>query len=255
MSISRILKYLFILTISAGLPSTHQAWGQQATDTVATDTVKPRVRLPERSGRHLSLAIDLAHPIINQYTSGHTAWDFSVDYYLSHDLYLVADGGFGGSDINFTNLAYKTTNSFLKAGVNRSLLLRNDSADWNNLFIGFRLGAASVNRTAANYIITDSLWGNSAGTQPGKDFVAVWAEIGMGVRVQLVRNLFAGWYMSGRFMVNGKSFSDLAPAYIAGFGKADKNSAFDFDVYLSYAFNWKRRSQRVVTSSPDATTK
>ncbi len=246
MSTPRTLRYIFTLIISLGLQGQWQVRGQQTTadTTMVADTVKPKIKLPDRSGRHLTLGIDVAHPIIGQFVSGRQSWEFTADYYLAHDLYLAAVGGFGTSIVGYTDLSYKTTNTFLKAGVNRSLLLRNDSADWNNMFIGFRIGAANISRSGAAYTITDSLWGNSSGTQPGKNFVACWAEIGMGVRVQIAKNVSAGWFMSGRFMLNGKSFKDLAPAYIAGYGRGDKNSAFDFDFFVNYSVNWKRKAQR-----------
>ena len=245
----RISRYISTLIFSLlGLLNHGNVRGQQAADTtVVADTVKPKVKLPDHSGRHLAIAVDLAHPILNQFVTGHTSYEFSADYYLLHDLYLVADGGWGSSNIDYSDLKYQTKNSFFKGGINRSLLLRNDSADWNNMFIGFRLAAANIHRSAASYIITDSLWGNSSGTQPGKDFVAAWAELGMGVRVQIVKDLCVGWFMSGRFMLNSKSFKDLAPAYIAGFGRGDKNSSFDFDFYMTYGFRWKRKNQRILT--------
>jgi hypothetical protein len=41
--------------------------------------------------------------------------------------------------------------------------------------------------------------------------------------------------------MNGSSFKDLAPLYIAGYGRGDKNSIFDFNMYLSYAIRWDRQ--------------
>ena len=249
-----ILRYIFILIISlAGVAGARDCSGQTTTvaDTVATDSVKPKVPYVEKSGRHLSLGVDIYHPVMNQFVSGRSGIDFSLDYYTRHDIYVVAEGGFGTSKVNYSNLQYNTSNSFYRAGVNRSLVLRQDSTDWNNMFIGFRGAAAAIHRGPASYVVTDSLWGNETGSQPGKDFVAAWLELCLGVRVQLFGSVSAGWTISGKFMMNGKSFSDLAPLYIAGYGRGDKNSSFDFDFYLSYGLSWKRKSQRLaaVTAS------
>ena len=36
----------------------------------------------------------------------------------------------------------------------------------------------------------------------------------------------------GKFVMNGKSFRDLSPLFIAGYGKGDKNANFDFNLYI-----------------------
>jgi hypothetical protein len=42
-------------------------------------------------------------------------------------------------------------------------------------------------------------------------------------------------------MMNGKSFSNLSPLYIEGYGEGDKNAVFDFNVYATYSFRWQRK--------------
>ena len=172
-------------------------------------------------------------------------YEYSGDYYMNRDLYFAFEGGNGGGQVNYNNLGYTTRNGFFRAGLNRSLLFRYDSSDWDNMFIGFRFGAASIRRSPSNYIVEDSLWGNSSGSTPSRNFAAAWVELLMAVRVQVVGNFSIGWNVRGKFMLNSRSFADLAPLYIAGYGRGDKNSAFDLDVYLSYSMNWKRKSQRI----------
>ena len=47
-----------------------------------------------------------------------------------------AEGGWGGSSVNYSNLQYKTTNSFLRLGFNKSVLVRDRPDDWDMMFIG-----------------------------------------------------------------------------------------------------------------------
>jgi hypothetical protein len=110
------------------------------------------------------------------------------------------------------------------------------------MFFGLRAGYADVKRGEASFIVTDSVWGSSPGTTAGKSFSAVWLELVGGMRVELVKGLFAGWTLRGKFIMNGKSFSDLSPLYIAGYGRGDKNADFDFNVFISYAIRWKRKN-------------
>jgi len=243
--------YIFILLFSVrGItPVLAQDTTDSIDTTVKKDTVIPKIIKKDNSGRHLSFGVDIYHPIINNLINNQNGHEFSVDYYLKNDLYAVGDFGYGGSNVDYNDLKYTTNNNFLRVGLNRSILLRNDSTDWDNMFIGFRLGGASIKRSQALYVVTDTLWGNSIGSQPGKNFNAFWVELNLGVRVQLVKGLSAGWIVSGKFMLNSKSFQDLAPLYIAGFGKGDKNSSFDFDFFITYSISWKRKIKHDISTT------
>jgi hypothetical protein len=245
MSIHSICRYLYILTISLLVCCSYGGAYAQATtvaDSTAADTTSDR---PERKkfavGHQLSVGIDVFHPAMNYVYTDRYSYEMMADYYLKNEYYAVAEGGWGGCTADYSDLKYTTNNSFLRLGFNKSVLQRDNARDWDMMLMGLRVAAAGVNRSGAAYIITDSLWGNSNGTSSSKSFGVVWLELTGGVRVELVKGLCAGWNIRGKFLMNGKSFNDLAPLYIAGYGKGDKNSIFDFNMYLSYAVRWKRK--------------
>jgi hypothetical protein len=161
-----------------------------------------------------------------------------VDYYLKKEVYAVLEGGFGSANHDYPDLSYKTTNSFLRVGIDRTLIKRLGPGDWDAAFIGARYAIGFINRNEAAYTIVDSLWGSTSGTIPAKSFTAHWAEITGGVRVETLPNLFLGWNVRGRFLLNDRAFSELSPAFIAGFGRGDRTTVFDFNFYLCYAFRW-----------------
>ena len=249
MSIQSTLKYIFTLTLfsvlAASAPATVFAQSPAA-DTVVADTIVHTKKKVDSAGRQLCIGINLVQPALNYYTAGQYGYELEADYYLRNEFYAAMEGGWGGSTVNFSDLQYKTTNNFIRLGFNKALLARDNPRDWDMMFMGLRLGIADVDRSAATYTVTDSLWGNVAGSDHGKKFIAFWAEITAGMRVELVKGLFAGWNVRGKFMLDGKSFSDLSPLYIAGYGRGDKNTSFDFNLYISYAIRWKRGYKPVV---------
>ena len=208
-------------------------------DTAAVDSTAlvPKVQ----AGHQLALGIDIIRPIVNANATDKYAYEFAADYYLKNETYLAAEGGFGSSKVDYSDLKYTTNNSFFRFGFNKYVFSRMEPKDWGGLFIGLRAAAANVQRSAATYTVIDSVWGNGSGSLPSKDFFCYWAELTAGVRVELIHGLFAGWNIRGKFMLNGKSFSDLSPLYIAGYGRGDKNAVFDFNFYLSYGIRWKRK--------------
>jgi hypothetical protein len=199
------------------------------------------VKKKETAGHQLCIGADIVHPVMNNYTNDRYGYEFEADYYLRNEFYLVGEGGWGGSTVNYTDLKYTTTNDFFRLGFNKTILTRNGPKDWDMMFFGLRMGYADVTRSNATYVITDSLWGSPTGSTSGKSFPVYWMELNLGMRVELLKGLLAGWTLRGKFVMNGRSFNDLAPLYIAGYGKGDKNTKFDLNVYVSYAIRWKRK--------------
>jgi len=241
-------RYLFILLLSAvSLLPGSRLLAQQ--DTIATTTEaeaeddEPKARKKYTGGHQLTLAVDVFHPIMAQWATDRTTYEGEATWYLKkNEYYAVLEGGWGGSTVNYPDLKYTTTNYFARAGFNKSVLYRESEKDWDMMFIGLRVAGGGLTRSAASYTIVDTVWGNATGLSAQKSFPVFWVEITTGTRVELARNLMAGWNIRGKFLMNGRSFSDLAPLHIAGFGRGDKNSSFDFNLYLLYALRWDRKA-------------
>jgi len=239
-STQRMCRYLYILIISGLTLYSSPVYAQA--DTTATDTTgTTKVKKKDLAGHQLCLGIDIARPVINAFVSNRYGYELESDYYLHNEFYGVLEGGWGGSNVDYTNLAYTTRNNFIRLGFNKTILPRERPTDWDMMLMGLRIGMADVNRSNATYTVIDSVWGNTSGSTKGTSFAAIWVELTGGMRVELLNNLFAGWNIRGKFMMNGKSFNALSPLYIAGYGEGDKNSAFDFNVYVSYGIRWKRK--------------
>jgi hypothetical protein len=203
-------------------------------------TEAPKINVD--SFHQFRVGIDISKPIINAFIKDRQAYEFEFDYYHKKELYFVAEGGWGSADVTDSaqQLVYNTTNTFFKAGVNKAMLSRISNKDWDMAFIGLRYGMALIQRSAATYTTYDNFWGSTIGTVPAKSYSAHWFEITGGVKVELFEGIFTGWNVRARFMLNRKSFSELPPSYIAGYGRGDKGSIFDFNFYLNYAIRWRK---------------
>ena len=196
------------------------------------------------SAHQLRLGFDISRILFNQLQKDkeeRISYELELDFYWRKDLYIVAEGGWGNASLKYPGLAYESSNVFFRAGINKSLLPRLKQDDWDMAFIGLRYGVGLINRSDANYMITDSTWGTVSGNVPGASLTAHWIELTGGVRVEIAKYLFLGWNMRGKFMLNAKQFTELPPYNIAGYGKGEKNTVFDFNVFLSYAIRWDRK--------------
>lgn len=243
MSIQSICRYIYIATFSALVVLGCQpAFAQAEADAVDTTSGR-KIKKSDSAGHQLCIGIDITRPISNSVYTDRYGYEFEADYYLRNEYYLAAEGGWGGSDVDYPDLKYKTTNGFLRFGFNKCILSRDHPKDWDMMFLGLRVGFADVTRSTVTYTVMDSVWGNTpVQTVNGKTFAAVWAEVTGGMRVEIINGLYAGWNIRGRFIMNGKSFNDFKPLYIAGYGKGDKVSNFDFNLYISYGIRWARKS-------------
>ena len=214
-------------------------------------STKPRIDL---KGLHqLCVAVDIAQPISCSFAKNRRCYEAAIDYYLGKEIYGLLEGGFGNATSSYTDLEYKSNNVFFRAGINKSILLRLDNSDWDMGFIGVRYGFAAVNRGAGTYTIVDNIYGNTSGTIPAKSIQAHWAEIAGGMRVAVLKDICAGWTIRGKFLLNAKAFNELAPSFIAGYGKGDKGSVFDYNFYISYPIRWGKKTvkaPRAVVPAP-----
>jgi hypothetical protein len=216
----------------------------------AQDTTAAAVPLKkaDSAGHQVCLGIDAVRIGANSYFNDRYGYELQADYYLRNEFYLAAEGGWGGSTVNYPDLKYKTTNNFLRLGFNKSVLSRDRPNDWDMMLIGLRVGAANVKRSNITYTVIDSTWGTTPPqTTKGEPFTAVWLELTGGMRVEISHGLYAGWNIRGKFIMNGKSFKDLSPLYIAGYGKGDKAGNFDFNLYISYGIRWSRKYYKMKT--------
>lgn len=191
-----------------------------------------------RTAHQLRFGIDASSLAINAFMDSRTSYEFQVDYHWRKDIYAVLEGGWGSSKLDYPDLKYTTDNSFARIGVDKGLLPRLTPGDWDMAFIGVRYGIGFINRSEATYTTNDPVWGTTSSTVPGKTFTAHWGEITGGIRVELLKGFFAGWNVRGKFLLNESAFRELPPSFIAGYGKGDKTTIFDFNLYFSYALRW-----------------
>ena len=237
-----VLSFVCVFVVTA-------ANGQQADSTAKeADTDAPTPRTKYIPGHQFTVGVDVFQAAMNNLHTYKTTYEGELSYYLKNEYYLVVDAGWGGSNVDYPDLKYTTTNYFSRLGFNKSILYRESATDWDMMFIGLRAAGAGIARSSATYSTTDSVWGNSVGVTGAQNFAAIWAEVTTGMRVELLHGVMAGWNIRGKFLMNGRSFDNLAPLHIAGFGKGDKSANFDFNLYLCYALRWDRKTRAV----PDA---
>lgn len=222
-----------------------RAQSAAATDTAARpaapqDTASGK-KVPKPPYIHqLRIGFDISRIAFNLMYPSRQGYEIQADYALRGKLYAAAETGFGRGKIDYPKLKYTTDNYFVRLGIDQSVLDRLGPSDFDMAFIGVRYGLGIGNRANATYLVPSLFGPPASGEIPGKSYVVHWGEIVGGIKVELGKGIFAGWNFRGKFLLNSGTFKELAPNYIAGYGKGDKSTVFDFNFYFSYAIRWNK---------------
>lgn len=182
------------------------------------------------------IGMDLTKPTASFFQDGHRSLEFQVDVNYRKAVNLVLEAGTGSSEVSNEFISYKSQTRFARFGIDHPFFNEEFRGDKDNAFIGLRYALGMVNRKDAIYTINDPIWGLREGIYPANRFLAHWIELTGGFRMELKRNLFLGWNMRMKSIVNPNKFETLPPSYMAGYGRGDKNNNVDFNLYLLYGF-------------------
>lgn len=206
----------------------------------STDSTKYVGQSAIAADRHqLRMGWDMAGTARSLLLQGSKVYELCADYHFRKELYLAAEAGWGNSQVDYPVLQYRSDNVFVRAGIDKALFNRKRPSDWSLAFMSVRYGVALTRRGDARYFTDDGLGNQTSGLIPSNYFSLHWLEIGGGIKLELFKGLFAGWTVRSRFALNQKNIGDLKPAYIAGYGPAEKTLNFDFNFYISYALRWQ----------------
>lgn len=206
----------------------------QTDSTEKAEPVVKKTKVKTPSFTYFRIGIDITKIIASFSQSRYTVFEAQLDANYKSNLITSLEFGAGNSNIANDFLSYKSSNLFLRAGIDKTFFAKNFSSDMDNAFVGVRYGFAPIHRKDASYSISDPVWGNTQGTIQGSSFAAHWLELNGGFRLELIKYIFIGWNIRFKTMLNAKKFEELPPAYIAGYGRGDKNTAFGYNFYILY---------------------
>jgi hypothetical protein len=225
---------VFVLVFMMMLPQFALA---QDSDDEESDSTK-KVRKPIFV--YHKIGIDVAKFLSSSLSKNYDAFEGQWASYYKNNLWTNLEFGVGHSFVENNFIQYKSSNQFIRLGIDKTLFNPEFAGDYSNSLIGLRYGVSSISRSSATYFIKDSVWGNLAGNIEASNFFAHWIELTGGFSLELKKNIFAGIHVRFKSFLNPRKFETLPPYYVAGFGKADQNTAFSYNVYIHYGFGKRR---------------
>ena len=188
----------------------------------------------------LRAGIDLASLIRTGIDKEYTGFQILADYRLSKRLYIAGEIGNESLDRTSERVDYKTSGSFIKAGVDYNFYQNWLDMD-NMIYGGARLGYANMSQTLNRYdynidnnyfpIFTNAVDREFSGLK------MVWLEIQLGFKVQVLNNLYLTANLQLKRRLSEKAPDNFDNLYAPGFGRTfDTN---DIGVGYSYGITYR----------------
>ncbi|MHA7059364.1 DUF6048 family protein [Aquimarina sp. M1] len=220
----------------------------QETNISARDTLPPA----EKYG--LRVGVDIGRLIRTAVNEDYAGFEINGDYRVYRNYYIAAEIGNESLKRDEANINVEGSGSYIRFGIDYNTY-KNWYGMQNNIYAGLRYGFSTFDQTLNNYnIFTGTNFFNPDQGDPEnfrdqkievKDLTAGWVELILGVKVEILNNLYLGASVSLRGLVNEKDpigvvneddsiqFENL---FIPGYGRT--NDFSEFGVGYTYTISY-----------------
>ncbi|SHH48905.1 DUF6048 family protein [Winogradskyella jejuensis] len=187
-----------------------------------TETATDTTAIQQKYG--LRLGADISKLVRSAIDDDYQGFEINGDYRLTQRLYIAGELGNEQRTLSNDFLNSTAKGSYFKAGVDYNLY-RNWLDMENMIYSGFRVGVSSFSQTLNSYTIYDvnnQYFGQQFEVTNPEEFdglSAIWGEIILGIKAEVLNNLFMGLNLQLKFLVSETSPDNFENLYIPGFNR------------------------------------
>ena len=234
MKLKHILTYiissLFMLLLSFGANAQNDSIAPTANDSI---------KLKEKYG--LRVGGDIGKLIRSFVDDDYSGFEISADYRLKKRLYIAGEIGIDKKNTVNDYLNITTNGSYIKAGIDYNMYQNWLDMD-NMIYAGFRVCASTFSQKLNSYTIytTNPYWSpqlTSSEVQEFKGLTAIWPELMLGIKAQLLNNLYLSLNVQFKISASETEPNNFENVYIPGFNKTFDSSGIG--VGYSYTLSYR----------------
>jgi len=240
----KILSFTFVLCLLAAI-----SYGQAETK----KKYKPKRTDNYIRMKGIRLGADITRPFQDLWTKGNRyGSEFSADMELWPNLFPAFESGIDIMKIKTDYIDYKSTGSYSRIGMDYNFLQAENKNDKNIFYVGLRYGFVLAKQQVNSYKI-DSYWTPTTGSFGNQNYFAHWSEFLVGIKGEIVHNVYMGWTIRGKIKLNNKDLGMPPTYFIPGYGKAEKgfNLDFTYSVYYNLAWDFRKSIDRKKAAAVD----
>lgn len=249
MKMKRTLLFITSLVVVMLLPITSQSQTEEAETSSDTLVYKQKygIRLGGDVGKIIRSVVD----------EDYTGFEINGDYRLTKNLYIAGELGTEERRIANDFLDVTAKGNYFKAGIDY-----NTHTNWldmqNMIYTGFRVGVSSFSQTVNSFTVynTDQYWNEQYTENPNDEFKglsAIWAELIIGFKAELLPNVFGGLNVQIKSMVSQDQPTGFENLYVPGFNRTYDSGRFGigFGYTVSYLIPIFKKDKKVVVEEEE----
>ena len=174
------------------------------------------------------LGIDISKPLRSLLDDDYKGFEINGDYRIYENYYLAAELGNEEKFTSLENITAETKGSYIKIGANYNAY-KNWEGMQNEIYVGLRYGFATFSSELQEYSIynRDDYFEPDVRTEPQEfnNLTAGWLELQLGIKVEVLQNLYLGAHVQLKRRVNDNAPSFYENLYIPGFNRTYTDSS------------------------------
>ena len=160
--------------------------------------------------------------------------EFSVDFEAFRNIYPVLEAGYNTISETGDRFDYSAGGTYARAGLDYNILRTKDRSQHHSITFGFRYGMSVFSHRIENIQISGSYWGIYRPQAYENNLTGHWAELVGGMKTELVPNLFLGWSVRIKFLLNPEMDPLMVPELIPGYGTGGESRILGFSYSILY---------------------
>ena len=191
----------------------------------------------------IRFGIDLSKPIRMLIEPEYKGLELVADYRLSRNLYVAAEFGNESKLVDRDAVSFKTSGSFLKVGIDYNVYNNWRGMD-NLIVVGLRYGLSDHKQSLLGYSVLESnpYWeeSNLVNLSTPRTYNGLnghWIELQLGVKAELLRNLFMGISIQMHLLLSDKDPDNFENLFIPGFNKVLTDNVYV--AVLNYSISYQ----------------
>lgn len=195
----------------------------------------------------LRIGIDIFQPIISHIDKDISGLEIVSDFQIKENLYISSEIGTLTRNQQSELINFKTSGSYIKIGGDFNMY-KNWTGMNNQIYLGVRLASSLYKHNINNYVLfaTEQVWDENiinTGYKTGeiKDLNALWIEFLVGLKVQVISNIYMGFSLRLNRLINNTSIDDFGVLFIPGFNRVTDDNIFgsSFNYTISYSIPFR----------------
>ncbi|PWH10410.1 hypothetical protein DEJ39_06570 [Bacteroidetes bacterium SCGC AAA795-G10] len=235
------LTHTWVFYIS--LLSIYNSVGQENENIIINDSLN----LKKEKSINLRVGFDMYRIILSRVSDDFDGFEIVGDLKVSEDFFIALELGNLNTTKQVEQVNFTTKGNYFKVGFDYNMFENLEGMN-NHITLGTRIGSSRHDQTLNSYTILDRTryWSNSDlpitnGFATGKrpDLNALWFEIVLNFKVQILKNIYTGISLRLNRLMSDKIPSNFDNIYIPGFNKKTQDNVFGagFNYTLTYNFS------------------